>query len=264
MKMIGLPGAHERRVELGHHAARVVAVHAEHDAVGLHEVVDRRAFLQELRVAAHVERDARVLARPPPRPSPPFRPARWTWSRRPSRASCACRSCSATASTWRRSAEPSSSGGVPTAMKTTSAVDDGRGDVGRELQAALPLIALDDRVEARLVDRQDVLLQPVDLCLVDVGADDLVAGLGEAGAHDQADVARANDRNVHACSDSLKLRGRNSLPWRRATRRSGPARSLTEDDQGVRAVPRNPWARVCRRRGGGEVKGRCPRECRPT
>ena len=29
--------------------------------------------------------------------------------------------CSATASTWRRSAEPSSSGGVPTAMKTTSA-----------------------------------------------------------------------------------------------------------------------------------------------
>ncbi len=78
MKMIGLPRAHERRVQLGHHAARVIRLGAEHDAIRLHEVVDRRAFLQELRVADDVKRKASRAGRRPPRPSPPCRRAPWT------------------------------------------------------------------------------------------------------------------------------------------------------------------------------------------
>ena len=37
------------------------AAHADHDAVGLHEVVDRRAFLEELGIAGHVAVAAGVL-----------------------------------------------------------------------------------------------------------------------------------------------------------------------------------------------------------
>ena len=70
-----LARAHERRVQLGHHAARVIRLGAEHDAVGLHEVVDRRAFLQELGIADDVKRKARVPRRRPRRPSPPCRRA---------------------------------------------------------------------------------------------------------------------------------------------------------------------------------------------
>ena len=37
----------------------------------------------------------------------------------------------------------------------------------------------------------------VDLALVEIRADDVVAGLGEAGAGDEADVTRSNDANPH-------------------------------------------------------------------
>ena len=40
----------ERPVELGHHLARARVVGADHDAVGMLEVLDRRALAQEFRV----------------------------------------------------------------------------------------------------------------------------------------------------------------------------------------------------------------------
>ena len=70
-------------------------------------------------------------------------------------------------------------------------------------QAALLLVALDELVEPGLVDRQDVLLQPVDLALIDVGADDVVAGFGEARADDEADVAGSDDGDVHGVSSKV-------------------------------------------------------------
>jgi hypothetical protein len=45
MKMIGRP-VRTNGVQLGHHAARVIRLGAEHDAVRLHEVVDGGAFLE--------------------------------------------------------------------------------------------------------------------------------------------------------------------------------------------------------------------------
>ena len=61
----------------------------------------------------------------------------------------------------------------------------------------LLLIPLDERLQARLVDRDDVLLEPLDFLSIDVGAANRVAGLSEAGAYDESDVAGANYRNVH-------------------------------------------------------------------
>ncbi len=95
---------------------------------------------------------------------------------------------SATASTYFKSAEPSSSGGVPTAMNWNKSVVDALLRVGREAQAAGLRVALHDRLEARLVDRDLAGLQARDLGRVDVDAEHLVACLGEAGAGDQADV----------------------------------------------------------------------------
>jgi hypothetical protein len=71
------------------------------------------------------------------------------------------------------------------------------GDVGREAKPPLALITFDVVVEARLVDRQDILLQPIDLRLVEVCADDGVSGLGETGADDEPDIARPDDGDVH-------------------------------------------------------------------
>ena len=51
-------GAGERRVELLHQLGRARILGADDDAVGLHEVVDGRALLQELGVADDAERDA--------------------------------------------------------------------------------------------------------------------------------------------------------------------------------------------------------------
>jgi hypothetical protein len=53
---------------------------------------------------------------------------------------------------------------------------------------------------AGLVDGQLAPVQPVDLALVDVGADDVVSGLGKAGAGHQADVPASYNGDVHACS----------------------------------------------------------------
>ncbi len=60
--------------------------------------------------------------------------------------------------------------------------------VGRELEPALLGIAPDELFESRFVDRDLALLQARNLGRVDVDAQHLVAGIGEAGARDEADV----------------------------------------------------------------------------
>ncbi len=60
--MIGAPvrvnGAYSSRMS----ASRAIVLHADHDPVGLEKVFDRRALLQELRIAHDAERVARSAA----------------------------------------------------------------------------------------------------------------------------------------------------------------------------------------------------------
>ena len=44
-------------------------------------------------------------------------------------------------------------------------------------------------------------VQPLDLLRVDVDADDVIAGIGEAGAGDEADVAGAENGDAHLCKE---------------------------------------------------------------
>ena len=103
----------------------------------------------------------------------------------------------ATASTYFRSALPSSSGGVPTAMKMMSPCCDRRGGVGGEAQAAGGVVGLDHRLQAGLVDRDHAVVEAVDLGRVDVDADHVVADLGQAGTGDKADIAGAENGDAH-------------------------------------------------------------------
>jgi hypothetical protein len=75
--------------------------------------------------------------------------------------------------------------------------DAGRG-VGGEVQAPGAVVADHQRLEPGLVDRDHALREAVDLRLVDVDADDVVADLRQARARDEADVARAEDGDAHA------------------------------------------------------------------
>jgi hypothetical protein len=45
----------ERAVDLGHDLGGALGLHADHHAVGLHEIVDRSPFAQEFGVRGHVE-----------------------------------------------------------------------------------------------------------------------------------------------------------------------------------------------------------------
>jgi hypothetical protein len=74
---------------------------------------------------------------------------------------------------------------------------DGAGEVGREAEAAFAGVLADDLVEAGLVDGDLAAVEGVDLGDVDVDADHVVAEVGEAGAGDEADVARSDDCDLH-------------------------------------------------------------------
>jgi hypothetical protein len=74
---------------------------------------------------------------------------------------------------------------------------EGLAEVGREGEAAARLVALDQGLEAGLVDRDPALLEHPDLALVLVDADHVEPELGEAGAGDEADIARADHGDAH-------------------------------------------------------------------
>ena len=86
-----------------------------------------------------------------------------------------------TAQTPERSAPPSLPCGVPTAMKTSSAsaIPSARSVVN--VEPAVADVAVDQLGQARLVDRDLALLEPLDLGGDLVHADHVVAALGQAG-----------------------------------------------------------------------------------
>jgi hypothetical protein len=138
--------AHERSVQRAQRLDRAVVARADDDAIRPHEVLDRRAFLEELGVRRDRERNrhaapGKLLCN---RRLHPVRGAdgdrgfvdddlrdcmRWPMLR-------------AAAMTYCMSALPSSSGGVPTAMNCTDAVRDRGVDVGREAQAPAATLRL--------------------------------------------------------------------------------------------------------------------------
>jgi hypothetical protein len=77
------------------------------------------------------------------------------------------------------------------------AVGDGGLDVGGEAQAAGGDVLLHHGFEARFVDRDAALVEDADLGRVEVEAEHVVADVGQAGAGDEPDVTGADDCDFH-------------------------------------------------------------------
>ena len=73
----------------------------------------------------------------------------------------------------------------------------GLGQARREGEPAAGMVALDQGLEAGLVDRDPALAEHGDLALVLVDADHVEPELGKAGAGDEPDIARADHRDSH-------------------------------------------------------------------
>ena len=82
-------------------------------------------------------------------------------------------------------------------MNSTSELSTASLVLGREREASLLHVALDQLLEAGLVDRDLAAFELRDLLRVDVGTDHLHAELGEARPGDEADVAGADHSDVH-------------------------------------------------------------------
>ena len=126
---------------------------ADDHAIRLHEVLDRRALLEELGVADDAERLRRFAARWPRAPFRAVPTGTVLLSTTTVYLFIARPTSRATASTCCRSADPSSPCGVPTAMKTIVDARTAAGRSVREAQALLVRVAPHHFFEARLVDR---------------------------------------------------------------------------------------------------------------
>jgi len=71
------------------------------------------------------------------------------------------------------------------------------GDVGGELQPAIGGIALDHLFQTRLMDRDAAAVEDLDLALVDIETEHVVAHFRQASAGDQADLAGADNGDFH-------------------------------------------------------------------
>src|SRR5439155_8939178 len=67
-----------------------------------------------------------------------------------------------------------------------------------EPEPAVAVVAVHQLAQARLVDRDLTVLQPLDLVRNLVDADDVVTALRETGAGDQSHVARSDDGDFHS------------------------------------------------------------------
>jgi len=69
--------------------------------------------------------------------------------------------------------------------------------VCRELETARLGIALDQGVEAGLVDGYFATVKPLDLARIHIDADHMVARISKTGTGDEAHIAGAENRNAH-------------------------------------------------------------------
>ena len=191
----------EGRIEIAQELRGALFVAADHDPVGPHEVLDGRAFLEELRVghdaigqlgpacgklfgnrgvnlvrSAHrhggLVHDHAVLGHVP-----------------------------ADGAGGRH--HVGQVGGAILAGRRADrdelqlAMRNARLDVGREHQAPRGAVARDDRLQPRLEDRQAARVQRGDLACIDVTAQHVVAGIRKASPRHQSHIPTANDAYFH-------------------------------------------------------------------
>ncbi len=82
-------------------------------------------------------------------------------------------------------------------MKTTSELSTPSSVLAGEMQALGGDILVDEFFEARLVDRNLARRKHVDLALVVINTNDIVADLGETSAADKTNIPGTNNADFH-------------------------------------------------------------------
>ena len=188
----------KRAVNLAHNLARAFGLHAHNNAVGPHEIVDRRAFAQEFGVGGHVELrvgvglghhllDLAVGANRHGRLRHDHGVARHGL-RNLFGGGHHKRQVRVPIAPARRRAD-----GDEHRVGTIN----GRFEIGGERQAPGLNVLLHQRIKARLVNRHFTGLQHLDLLRVFVDADHVVAKIRETHTRNEADIAGANHRDTH-------------------------------------------------------------------
>jgi hypothetical protein len=189
-------------VQCAHVQRCLLVVAADHDPVGLHEVVDGGAFLQELGVGHHTERRVHAAF------GQLFVDRGLDGVGRADRHRALVDHHLVVGHVAADVA-----GGGRHVFHVCRAILVGRrahrdeldgAEVGRalhvggEVQPAGGHIATHHVLQAGLVDRDAAVFQDLDLGGVQVQAQHIVADLGQAGARDQADITGADDSDFHA------------------------------------------------------------------
>ena len=192
---------HHRAVEAGHEFLGLFAFHADDDAVGLHEVRDSGAFLQEFRVACDVERDldsALVEL---------FLDDGLDLLRGADRDGGLGHENGVLLDVLAEGAGDGEHvlqvGGTVFVRGRAHGAEDhfyivkDTGEVGRELEPAFALVPENHLVEARFVYGDFAFLEGFNLGLVHVDAGDVDAHFGKACTADKSYIAGSDNRNVH-------------------------------------------------------------------
>ena len=190
----------------------LAAADADDDPVGLHEVVDGRPFLEELRVAG----DVAVAAGQLPQPGGDRRVG--AYRRRALNHHDRVRRQTRRNLLDRRPQGPQIDRSIRGGRGAHGEEDQagrrrGGGQVGREAEQSGFRVSPQQFGKPRLVDRRLPLAEQGDLAIVAIDARDLISSFRQARARHQADVAGADDRDLH---DSIpcgliQLGGRKSI-----------------------------------------------------
>ena len=198
----------QRAIELAHLLAPALALHPDHHAVGPHEIVDRGALAQELRIGDHVEvrlrvggaDDVRDLASGADR-----------HRRLGHHDGIAVHRGGDLLGGLAHVGEVGVAVAAPAGRADRDEHQVGVGHRGRqvlvELEAPGRGVARHQRVQPGLIDRNLVAAQPPDLQLILVDAGDMVAELGEAGARYQADIAGPDHCDFHGALPPVRASG---------------------------------------------------------
>ena len=189
---------HHRAVEAGHEFLGLFAFHADDNAVGLHEVRDGGAFLEEFRVAGHVERnlDAALVEF--------FLDGGLDFLGGADRDGGFrhedCVFLDVLAEGARDGENVLQVGGAIFVGGSAHGAEDhlyvveDAGEVGREAEAAFALVPQDHFIKARFVYGDFPFLEGFDFRLVHIDACDVDAHFGKACTTDKSDIAGSDNR----------------------------------------------------------------------
>jgi hypothetical protein len=196
--------ARERRIEFLHQLRGARIFRTDHHAIGLHEVVDRRALFQELGIADDAERMRGLAANN-------FANLGSSTNRNGALVDddlVAVHRLRQIAGNSEHVLQ------VRRAVLTGGCADGDEDDLrllhaaregGREREALLRTVSPDHFFQSGLVNRNLAALEQADLRGVLVDADDVVAVLRQAGPCHQPDVPAPDDRYLHSCPRSMDL-----------------------------------------------------------